>query len=171
MARGDLFYEAWVEYPRVDFYRTDEQRRVHVTARWAREEAEAKLAEFVASQTARGYAPERFWVEEKRVDTDFEIPPLPRPRDRYTVEAEPFSKPGGVDAGPRPRAEGLRAGRPVRPQLLDASHVRTVPPGGTGLRPDRPAIHRHLGDGPGDGDGDRERGRILPGRLLRSGLA
>lgn len=94
MARGDIFYEAWVEYPRADYYKTDEQRRVYVTARWTREEAEAKLAEFVRSQTARGYVPERFWVEERRVETDFEIPPLPKPRDRYTVEAEPFSNPG-----------------------------------------------------------------------------
>lgn len=94
MARGDLFYEAWAEYPRAGYYKTDEQRRHCVAARWTREEAEEKLAEYVASQTARGRPPERFWVEERRVETDFEIPPLPAPRDLYTVKAEPLTQPG-----------------------------------------------------------------------------
>jgi len=93
MARGDIFYEAWAEYPPTE-WRQGKKQDVHVAARWKREDAEAKLAEFVASQTARGYPPERFWVEEKRVETDFEIPPLPTPRERYTAEAETLSKPG-----------------------------------------------------------------------------
>jgi len=93
MARGDIFYEAWVEYPPTES-RQGKKQTVHVVTRWAREDAEAKLSEFVASQTARGYPPARSWIEEKTVETDFEIPPLPAPRERYTAEAETLSQPG-----------------------------------------------------------------------------
>lgn len=125
MARGDIFYEAWAEYPRADSYKSDQERRVHVAANWTREEAEAKLDEFVASQTARGMVPERGWIEEKRVETDFEIPPLPTPRDRYTVEAEPFTQPGEWT---QVRVRVLRDGEPVARFDRNYSMLRTFEP-------------------------------------------
>jgi hypothetical protein len=98
MARGDIFYEGWIEYLPTE-KRQGNKQVVHVAVRWGQEDAETKLKEFVASQTARGYPPARSWVEEKTVETDFEIPPLSAPAtatppaamSRYIEERRPVA--------------------------------------------------------------------------------
>src|SRR5262245_37842250 len=66
-----------------------------------RAEAEAAVVK-LAARTMHGrnwaaqYHDRGFEIREVEVTTDFEIPPLPKPRDRYLVRAAPISNGEGV---------------------------------------------------------------------------
>jgi hypothetical protein len=66
-----------------------------------RAEADAKIEELAAKQMhgaswAARYHDAGFVIRETKVETDFEIPPRPAPRDRYVVKTESLSNGPGV---------------------------------------------------------------------------
>lgn len=84
-------------------------------ARRTRAEAEAEIArlcerEMHGENWASRYHDQGFVVREARVETDFEIPTLPKPRDQYVVELTSKPNPGAWSST---RVEVFRRGPPV----------------------------------------------------------
>lgn len=74
-------------------------RAVHHKPATTEKAAQAELDRFTASQTARGYPPERMWIDRKEVDTDFVVPPEDTPGDLYFVETGRIeNRPGTWDS-------------------------------------------------------------------------
>lgn len=63
-------------------------------ARRVRAEAEQVLAQAIERVASAGGRNDRYWIEEIDTEGLFEIPPLPKPRDRYTTRVTARKKPG-----------------------------------------------------------------------------
>ena len=78
-----------------------------------RAEAEAKIGELAVREMhgeswARRYHDRGFVIREVAVETEFELPPRPKPRDRWAVRTSPVSN--GPDAWPSMSVEVCRRG-------------------------------------------------------------
>lgn len=81
-----------------------------------REAAQAAIAELLLrADWVREYHNRGFVIREIRVTTDFELPPLPRPRERFCTATAPLSNGSGVSASLQVDVFERGAGAQLRP--------------------------------------------------------
>jgi len=91
--RGDIIHEVYGVH-------RGRSEDVHFASFRTRESAQAHIAELESREMhgrswAKAYHDQGFVIREVVVDTDFEIPTRPKPRDKYCVRATPFDREGG----------------------------------------------------------------------------
>lgn len=94
--RGDIVY-------RVYGVHTGREKDMYFGAFRTRAVAEQQVAELLAKEMngrnwAEQYHDRGFVIREAMVDTDFELPSLPKPRERYLIRASPKPNPRGWDS-------------------------------------------------------------------------